>query len=54
MIAVLLLLLSAVICSNVNQVRCGYSTKTAYMDSFSPEQIEFINNPENYKIDQCT
>jgi hypothetical protein len=30
-----------------------HSTKTAYMDSFSPEQLEFIHNPENFVIEGC-
>ena len=53
MIAVLLLL-SAVFCSSLNMVESHYSTKTAYADSFTAKQIEFMNNPDNYKIDQCT
>ena len=47
------LLLTAVVCSGLCQVEGFYSTKTAYIDSFTPEQIEFMNNPQNYKIDQC-
>ena len=31
----------------------AYSTKTAYADLFSPEQFAFINEPSNYRIDNC-
>jgi hypothetical protein len=30
-----------------------YSTKTAYLDSFNKEQLDFINNPDNYIINDC-
>ncbi|CAF0838295.1 unnamed protein product [Brachionus calyciflorus] len=31
-----------------------HSTKTAYLDSFSDEQLKYINNIENYKIENCS
>ncbi len=30
-----------------------HSTKTAYLDSFNKEQLDFINNPDNYIIKDC-
>jgi len=30
-----------------------YTTKTAYADSFTQEQLDFIKKAENYKIDNC-
>ena len=30
-----------------------HSTKTAYLDSFSKEQIDYINNNQNYEIKNC-
>ena len=34
-------------------VQCAHSTKTAYAKSFTKEQWQFINNPENYLIEDC-
>lgn len=31
-----------------------HSTKTAYLDSFNREQIDYINNNQNYKIENCS
>ena len=30
-----------------------YSTKTAYNESFSEEQLKFLKNVKNYKITNC-
>ncbi|RMZ98483.1 multiple inositol polyphosphate phosphatase 1 isoform X1 [Brachionus plicatilis] len=31
-----------------------HSTKTAYLDSFNKEQIDYINNNQNYKLENCS
>jgi hypothetical protein len=35
---------------NVNGL---YTTKTAYLNSFTNEQLEFLNNSRNYEIKNC-
>ena len=34
-------------------VECMYSTKTHYYDSFTKEQLDFINTENNYQVDNC-
>lgn len=37
----------------ISIIFCKYSTKTAYMNSFTQKQVEFIQNPENYIVNKC-
>ena len=39
---------------NFNFINCLYSTKTYYYDSFTEEQLDFINTESNYQVDGCT
>ncbi len=41
-----LLVVQEAICMN-------YSSKTPYAELFTPEQFEYINNPDNYKVENC-
>ncbi len=37
----------------ISVISCLFSTKTAYLDSFTHSQLEFINETQNYYIDSC-
>lgn len=39
--------------TQLKQVICLYSTKVAYINSFTPSQLEFINQTENYQLEKC-
>ena len=42
-----------VIVALMRNAQALYSTKTAYADSFNPAQMQFISNPDNYKLNNC-
>lgn len=37
----------------IKQTENTFSTKTAYLDSFTLEQLEFMNISENYQLEDC-
>ena len=39
--------------NEISKVCGSHSTKTAYLDSFNNEQLQFLNNSDNYKIKKC-
>jgi len=41
------------IATQLKQANCLYSTKVAYIDSFTQNQLEFINQTENYQLENC-
>jgi hypothetical protein len=42
-----------VLLCDIQRINCLYSTKTAYHDSFNKAQLDFINNKNNYLIENC-
>ena len=41
------------IITNLNSFNAYYSTKTAYLDSFTSDQFNYLNNSQNYLINNC-
>ena len=47
------LIISIIMCILIKQAQNLFSTKTAYLDSFTLEQLKFINITQNYQLEEC-
>lgn len=48
-----LFMLFLLLIANKQSLTLRHSTKTAYLDSFDEEQLVYLNNVSNYKIQNC-